>query len=517
MAVTKIKAIKSTLNRAIEYICNPRKTKNGLLVDSFGCVPETAAAEMRITANKGTGNGSRVAYHLIQSFSPDDPLTAEQALEIGKKFAAQMTGGRYEYVIATHNDRGHLHNHIIFNAVDFVSHRKYQYNNKEKKRIREISDRLCEENGLSVIEMTSGRKGKNYKEYQQSREGTSWKEILADLIDKAVSESASFDEFLEKMELEGVSVKRGKHISFRCEALGQERVTRGNKIGEGYTEEAIRARIDHDETYLSEHHLTAEPIKENANERDRAESDFAADSVSTKNRKAEEKAPAAKKMIRLQKKDVLKRSSQNKNINLLVKTSELEKAQESRAYANAVDRGNLSSLVKSMNFLTSHHLQTSDDLVMFEDGVRAALHIEERNLESLNDELAKIHETIKFTQNYKKNISVYIEYRRGGSDPAFYNSHQDAIDSYQLAKLYFDRKGLVPKELKLNELFDQYRAKKSEKIECEESVAKQKALLRDTVTVRKNYEMVLNVTLQSEESAGIVPEPKSRKNSEKEM
>lgn len=515
MAVTKIKAIKSTLNKAIEYICNPRKTKGGLLVDSFGCVPETAAAEMRITANKGTGNGSRVAYHLIQSFSPDDPITAEQALEIGKRFAAQMTGGKYEYVIATHNDRGHLHNHIIFNAVDFVSHRKYQYNNKEKKRIREISDRLCEENGLSVIEMTSGRKGKNYKEYQQSREGTSWKEILADLVDKAVSESTSFEEFLEKMELEGVGVKRGKHISFRCEALGQERVTRGNKIGEGYTEEAIRARIDHDETYLSEHHLTVDPTKKGSNERNGAIADSAAEFVSGEDRKATEKRPAVKNVI--QKKDVLKRSSQNKNINLLVKTSELEKARESRAYANAVERGNLSSLVKSMNFLTAHHLQTSDDLVVFEDGVRAALHIEERNFESLNDELARMHEIIKFTQNYKKNVSVYIEYRRGGSDPTFYHTHQDEIDAYQLSKLYFDRKGLVPKELKLNELFDQYRAKKNEKTECEKSVAAQKALLRDTVTVRKNYEMVLNVKLEFGDNAEIMSEQKNRKSSEKEI
>lgn len=504
MAVTKIKAIKSTLNKAIEYICNPRKTKDGLLVDSFGCVPETAAAEMRITANKGTGNGSRAAYHLIQSFSPDDPLTAEQAFEIGKRFASQVTDGRYEYVIATHNDRGHLHNHIIFNAVDFVSHRKYQYNNKEKKRIRDISDKLCNENGLSVIEMTSGRKGKNYEEYQQSKAGTSWKERLADLIDKAISESASFDEFLEKMELEGVEIKRGKHISFRCGLLGQERMTRGKQIGEGYTEDAIRARIDHDETYLSEHHLNPKqsPIERNADiqsETDPAQSEKSKDA---------ENRPAVKKPI--WKKNALSNSFKNKSINLLVKTSEIEKARDSRAYANAVDRGNISSLVKSMNFLSAHNLQTSDDLVIFEDGVRSALHIEERNLETINEELARLHEKIKFTQNYKKNISVYIDYRRGGSDPAFYNSRRDEIDSYRLAKLYFDKKGITPKDLKLNELFDQYRALKSEKEACRKSVTAQKSLLRDTVTVRKNYETVLNVKLS--ESVDNVENDSGQKN-----
>lgn len=489
MAVTKIKAIKSTLNKAIEYICNPRKTKDGLLVDSFGCVPETAAAEMRITANKGTGNGSRAAYHLIQSFSPDDPFTAEQAFEIGKRFASQVTDGRYEYVIATHNDRGHLHNHIILNAVDFVSHRKYQYNNKEKKRIRDISDKLCNENRLSVIEMTSGRKGKNYEEYQQSKAGTSWKERLAELIDKAISESASFDEFLEKMELEGVEIKRGKHISFRCGLLGQERMTRGKQIGEGYTEDAIRARIDHDESYLSEHHLNLN-LKQNASER-KADIRSETDPPQNEKTKAMENRPTVQKPI--WKKNALNKSFKNKNINLLVKTSEIEKARDSRAYANAVDRGNLNSLVKSMNFLTAHHLQTSDDLIIFEDGVRSALHIEERNLETINEELARLHEKIKFTQNCKKNISVYIDYRRDGSDPVFYNSYRDEIDSYQLAKLYFDKKGIAPKELKLNELFDQYRALKSEKEACQKSVTTQKSLLRDTITVRKNYETVLNV------------------------
>lgn len=516
MAITKIKAIKSTLNRAIEYICNPRKTKGGLLVDSFGCVAETAAAEMRITANKGTGNGNRAAYHLIQSFSPDDPLTAEQAFEIGKKFASQITGGRYEFVIATHNDRGHLHNHIIFNAVDFVSHRKYQYNNREKKRIREISDKLCYENGLSVIEVTSGRKGKNYDEYQQSKAGTSWKERLADMIDKAVSESVSFDEFLEKLELEGVEVKRGKHISFRCGVLGQERMTRGKQIGEGYTEEAIRARIDHDEAYLSEHHL-AQGVT-GTNERKSADQ---VEVVSTQN-VHNENVESVKKLVAdkkpVWKKSGLSSSFKNKSINLLVKTSEMEKARNSRAYANAVDRGNLSSLVKSMNFLSAHQLQTSDDLILFEDGVRGALRIEERNLESINGEIAQLHEKIKFTQNYKKNISVYIEYRRGGSDPVFYNNHQDEIDAYQLAKLYFDKKGITPKQLKLNELFEQYRALKRDKEECQKSVTAQKALLRDTVTVRKNYEMILNMKLgETSDYTESAPEPKHRNGGQREM
>lgn len=113
MATTKIREIHQTLGKAISYICNPDKTKGMLLVDSFRCSPETAVAQMELTASYGTGLGNRKAYHLIQSFDPDDDLTPEKALEIGKQYADLVTGRKYEYVIATHNDRKHLHNHII--------------------------------------------------------------------------------------------------------------------------------------------------------------------------------------------------------------------------------------------------------------------------------------------------------------------------------------------------------------------------------------------------------------------
>ena len=113
MAISKLIPIKATLNKAIDYIMDPEKTGNGRLVSAFGCSPETADIEMQITADKGSRQGNRIGYHLIQSFAPEDDITPEKALELGKEFTNKVTGGKYEYVIATHIDQGHIHNHII--------------------------------------------------------------------------------------------------------------------------------------------------------------------------------------------------------------------------------------------------------------------------------------------------------------------------------------------------------------------------------------------------------------------
>ena len=127
MAITKIKALKTTLDKAINYIINPEKTEDGQLVYSFGCSVGTADVEMVLTAKKGSHRGNRIAYHLIQSFSSEDNLTPAQALEIGKEFAQKVTNGKYEFVVSTHADGDNLHNHIIFNATNFVDYKKYHY------------------------------------------------------------------------------------------------------------------------------------------------------------------------------------------------------------------------------------------------------------------------------------------------------------------------------------------------------------------------------------------------------
>lgn len=135
MATSKLGTITKTLRKAIDYMVNPEKTKDGTLVYTHGCSVETADLEMELTAKQGTGRGDRIAYHLIQSFAPDDDITPEKALELGIEYAKRVTGGKYEFVVSTHIDKEHIHNHIIFNAVDYVNHRKYHSDKKDKYRM----------------------------------------------------------------------------------------------------------------------------------------------------------------------------------------------------------------------------------------------------------------------------------------------------------------------------------------------------------------------------------------------
>ena len=243
MAVTKIKAIRGTLSKAIAYILNPEKTDEKLLVSSYGCASETAAREFewtrKIAEQKGMNPVRIIARHVIQSFEIGE-VTPELAHEIGKQFADEILGGKYEYVLTTHIDKDHVHNHLIFNAVDFVNYHAYKSYKRIYYDMREVSDRLCKENGLSVIP-PSQNKGMGYKEYTEAKRGTSWKQKLKQTIDRLVITAKDYDDFLRLMQEAGYEIKTGKYISFRAE--GQERFTRSKTIGENYTEERIRERI----------------------------------------------------------------------------------------------------------------------------------------------------------------------------------------------------------------------------------------------------------------------------------
>ena len=231
------------MSKAIAYILNPEKTDEKLLVSSYGCASETAAREFewtrKIAEQKGMNPVRIIARHVIQSFEIGE-VTPELAHEIGKQFADEILGGKYEYVLTTHIDKDHVHNHLIFNAVDFVNYHAYKSYKRIYYDMREVSDRLCKENGLSVIP-PSQNKGMGYKEYTEAKRGTSWKQKLKQTIDRLVITAKDYDDFLRLMQEAGYEIKTGKYISFRAE--GQERFTRSKTIGENYTEERIKERI----------------------------------------------------------------------------------------------------------------------------------------------------------------------------------------------------------------------------------------------------------------------------------
>jgi len=264
MAITKIHQIKTSVTNSIKYITDPTKTDDFLLTSGYNCNENTAYLEFEITENLAKnvhGDFSKIggsdikAHHMIQSFSLEDSrkITPEQAHEIGKKWVDELLQGKYEYVIATHIDKGHTHNHVIFNATSFYDLKKFNsVPYKTVAKLREVSDKLCMENNLDVIKK-SQNKGKSYHEWDMRKQGKSWKAQIENIIDKAISKSNNYETFIQilkdnKVEIKNAYSIQGKYISFKLE--GQDRFTRGKTIGNKYEREAIIIRIAEPKTRI---------------------------------------------------------------------------------------------------------------------------------------------------------------------------------------------------------------------------------------------------------------------------
>ena len=170
MAYTKIHAIKATVDKAIAYICNPEKADEKMFVSSYACSPETAAYDFKYTLDHCRENSPNKAYHLIQAFAPGE-VGFEEARRIGKELADKLLEGKYSYVVTTHIDKGHVHNHIIFCAADNIEHNKYHDCKQSYYHIRKLSDELCKKHNLSVI-IPGAQRGRKYKEWQSDQNGS---------------------------------------------------------------------------------------------------------------------------------------------------------------------------------------------------------------------------------------------------------------------------------------------------------------------------------------------------------
>lgn len=458
MAISKIKPIKSTPEKAIAYILDPEKTEENTLVSSFACAPETAALEFNLTAKNGSLIGDRLAYHLIQAFSPEDNLTPQKAHELGMEFAKKVTGGKYEFVVSTHVDKGHIHNHIIFNATSFVDRKKYHSDAWDKTRIRNINDRICTENNLSVIKKFSGRKGKGRYEYDQAKKNSSWKDKLAKTIDEAIIKAENFEKFIAIMELEGYEVKQGKYIAFKF--VDQDRFTRSKSIGPAYTEEAIKERIiNKDKSVESTKNINLTPRKKQTN--------FQSD-------------PS--------------------KINLLIDISKNIKAQESKGYERALQRSNIDTLVKSMNYMIRHNIVTPEDFSVYESGIKADYDLTRKSIKKLENELLDLSQTIKYMQDYKKNKSLYKQSLKETGNKEFYAQHEESILKYQIALLYFEKNHISPDEIKLHDLFEKYKSVREEETKLKKEFVPVKNAYKEMNIVKKNIEDSLGISLSKNDA-----------------
>lgn len=380
MAVTKIKAIRGTLSKAIAYILNPEKTDEKLLVSSYGCTSETAAREFewtrKIAEQKGMNPVRIIARHVIQSFEIGE-VTPELAHEIGKQFADEILGGKYEYVLTTHIDKDHVHNHLIFNAVDFVDYHAYKSYKRIYYDMREVSDRLCKENSLSVIP-PSQNKGMGYKEYTEAKRGTSWKQKLKQTIDRLVITAKDYDDFLRLMQEAGYEIKTGKYISFRAE--GKERFTRSKTIGENYTEERIKERI------------------------------------------------AGRTPRRSQ------RQTTPKGISLIGDIQERIRLIDSKGYEHKAKLTILKEAARTLNYLTENNLLQYADLEKKVEDVHGSYDRTSKELKGVEARLREVQPLIKNISNYQRLKPVYDAFQKAKDKSGFKSKHEAELVIFEAAR-----------------------------------------------------------------------------------
>ena len=434
MAITKIHPIKTTLNMAIDYITNTKKTDEQLLVSTNKCHPASAHTQFLKRREEQNTRGNVLARHLIQSFLPGE-TTPEMAHQIGLELCKNVLKGEYEFILSTHIDKGHIHNHIIFNNVNMATGKCYQSNKRSYHQIRYQSDKLCKEHNLSVIDEYYERFKKKYKtngkswyENEQSQKGNSWKSRLQFDIDRMIKQSKDWVEFIQKMTELSYEIKYGKHIAFKQK--GKERFTRSRTIGADYTEDRINERI------LESNIKKTFPVK--------------------------------------------------KRIGSIIDIANNPKIQQSKGYEYWATKHNLkvaSDTVLSMHEKGFQSLAQLDSFIKKSADKRQNLQEKIKKLEEKIETLSLSMEQVHTVNKYRQ---IYQEYKKNPGDKDFAREHKAEILLYEnaldsLKKSYSkmpNSKQLFEKledlSQKKNTLFKEYSSAKSE--------------MNELYQIRKNYE-----------------------------
>lgn len=428
MAVTKTHPIKSTLKAAIDYICNPAKTDGSLLISTYGCSAETADIEFAWTRQHAIDKGENLGRHLIQAFAPGE-VTPEEAHQIGLELAKEILGGKYEFVLTTHIDRGHIHNHVIWNAVSFTDHRHYHSNKRSYYEIRRASDRLCKEHGLSVV-VPGQEKGKSYVEHQAIRNGTSYKAKLKAAIDRLLPACADLEDLLCRLQEEGYEIRRGKYIS--CRASNQERFTRLKTLGVDYTEEVLSTRI---------------AGRTRPSKRPKVQDD------------------------RIQRIAVIQ-DNQSPGLQHWAKLQKLKEG------------------AKTLNYLAEHGIDSYEALGNRLAELNAAVDDSLTAIKAVERRIAELNLIVKYAATYRKCRPIYNRYRKSDDKEKFLRGHESEIILFEAAVRELKRLGAVPLpaaeklECELSEL-----TVRKGTLYAQYTAAKQRAKEYDTI--KRNLDILL--------------------------
>jgi len=393
----KGRTISAALGRSTDYVKNPEKTNGGEWISAYECDPISVSQEFLFTKShyatitgRDYGKHDVIAYHLRQSFKPGevDPATANR---ISYELAMKLTKGRHAFICCTHADKAHVHSHVIFNSTTLDHGRKFRNSYRSSFAIRRISDQLCLENGLSVIEKPQPSKGRDYGEWLGERKPTTLRDRLRELIDASLHESKSFDAFIAAMKVTGVEVKRGKHLSFKMPDA--KKFVRCNSLGVDYTEDAILERI------------------------------------------------SGQRMIAPKQKTITPTISSRPNLLIDIQ------AKIHQGYSPGFERfakiHNLKEAAKTLMFLQESGLMEYEALAEKTNAISKAFHETSARLKAVESRLAEISCLQKEIGAYSKTREVYRQYRDSGWNKKFYTAHESEIIIHKAAKKHFDSLGLT--------------------------------------------------------------------------
>ena len=446
MHVIKGQTVAHTVHKRLSYAINPDKTNSGQLVKAYGCEPETAAGEMLLCKKEyetyiGRSEEKRsdiVLYQIRQSFKPGE-ITPEKAQEVGYELAMSFTKGKYQFVVATHTDHAHIHNHIIFNSTSIDHTQKFRNFLGSSEAIRKISDKLCLENGLSIIE--DPKQGpSHYGKWLGDKKPLSWQERLRQTIDAIMAQKpADFDTFLKLMLESGYEVKQGRYLAFKAD--GQQKFTRLRSLGEGYSEDELRSAIFGKTVHT----------------------------------------PKAKRPYR----------KNPDKINLLVDIQAKLQAGKGPGYERWAKVFNLKQMAQTINFLTEDNITDYETLVEKTKATTDRYHELSQQIKEIETRMAEITELKKHIINYSKTKDLYVAYRKSGFSKKFFNDYTKEILTHLDAKKAFDTND-PEKILSIKTLDLEYRECYLDKKKLYNVANKEKATMKEFLLVKANIDNILS-------------------------
>ena len=443
MHIGKGKSIAESIKGRTDYAKNPNKTDGGRLVSSFGCNARIVDAEFLLAKRQYAAmTGRRIrkhdvlAYQIRQSFKPGE-VTPEEANKAGYELAMRFTKGKHAFIVATHIDKAHVHNHIIFNSTSLDCTRKFRDFLGSGRAVRKLSDQICLEHGLSVIENPK-RRGKSYNKWLGEKKPLSHQEKLRRTIEAVLlKKPADFDAFLLKMEAAGYEIKRGKYPAFR--AQGEKKFTRLRSLGEGYSEQEIREVIAGKRSLPSSRQVQTAPQR----------------------------------------------------ISLLVDIQAKLQAGKGPGYERWAKIFNLKQMAQTLNYLSENDLLEYGQL---EDRTaKAASRFNElsERIKAAESRMAEIGKLKKQIYNYSKTRSVYIAYRKAGYSKKFYAAHEGDLLLHKAAKQAFD--ALHVKKLPtVKSLQNEYETLLAEKRKTYSEYTAARKEMRELLRVKANVDQILN-------------------------